>query len=85
VLIRFGLELNLLPPHAPASMKRFVFLAVVIGLVAAAMPNRADDTNTVPIVIGAAQATNWIGKQVTVTGVVAQVSIRSQPGLLELR
>jgi hypothetical protein len=57
-------------------MKRFVFLAVVIGLVAAAMSNRADDTNTVPMVIGSAQATNWIGKQVTVTGVVAQVSIR---------
>jgi DNA/RNA endonuclease YhcR with UshA esterase domain len=57
-------------------MKRFAFFAVVIGLMAGVGQSRADDTNTVPLIIGSAQVTNWIGKQVTVTGVVAQVSIR---------
>lgn len=65
-----------------AVMNRFAIIAVVIGLIAGARQSRADDTNTVPLIIGSAQATNWIGKQVTVTGMVAQVSIR--PSLIFL-
>ncbi|MCX6925998.1 MAG: hypothetical protein NT154_22740 [Verrucomicrobia bacterium] len=57
-------------------MKRFAIFTAVISLLAAAIESRADDTNAVPITIGSAQVTNWIGKQVVVTGVVAQVSIR---------
>jgi DNA/RNA endonuclease YhcR with UshA esterase domain len=60
-------------------MKLSTFLAVLFGLTVAAVETRAEDTNAVPPTIASAQATNWIGKQVVVTGVVAQVS--SRPGL----
>ena len=60
-------------------MKLPFILAVLFGLTVAAVETRAEDTNAVPPTIGSAQATNWIGKQVVVTGVVAQVS--SRPGL----
>ena len=49
---------------------------------AAASSSRAGDTNTIPVTIGTAQASDYIGKQVTVTGIVAQVSIR--PSLIFL-
>jgi hypothetical protein len=57
-------------------MKLFALLALLISLAVASLDSRADDTNAVPPTIGSAQATNWIGKQVVVTGVVAQVSSR---------
>jgi DNA/RNA endonuclease YhcR with UshA esterase domain len=57
-------------------MKLFALFAVAISLTVAAIESRADDTNVVAATIGSAQATNWIGKQVIVTGVVAQVRIR---------
>jgi len=57
-------------------MKRFAIFTVAVSIAVAAVQTRADDTNTVPPIIGSAQATNWIGKQVMVTGVVAQVSVR---------
>lgn len=60
-------------------MKRRLFLAVLVSLTLWAVDTRAEDTNAVAPTIGSAQATNWIGKQVVVTGVVAQVS--SRPGL----
>jgi DNA/RNA endonuclease YhcR with UshA esterase domain len=57
-------------------MKRFAVLAVVISLTLTAIESRADETNTVLITIGSAEAAKCIGKQVVVTGVVAQVSVR---------
>ncbi len=57
-------------------MNLFALLALLISLAVASLDSRADDTNAVPPTIGSAQATNWIGKQVVVTGVVAQVSSR---------
>jgi DNA/RNA endonuclease YhcR with UshA esterase domain len=57
-------------------MKSFTLFSIVVSLMAAAVVSRADDTNAIPATIGSAQASNWIGKQVVVTGVVAQVSIR---------
>jgi hypothetical protein len=57
-------------------MKRFAVLAVVISLTVTAIESRADETNTVLITIGSAEAAKWIGKQAVVTGVVAQVSLR---------
>ena len=57
-------------------MKRFTVLAALISLTVAAVGSRADDTNSVAATIGTAQAAKWIGKQVVVTGVVAQVSFR---------
>ena len=57
-------------------MKPFALFALLISIACAAFDSRADDTNAVPPTIGAAQATNWIGKQVVVTGIVAQVSVR---------
>jgi aspartyl/asparaginyl-tRNA synthetase len=63
-------------------MKLFALFAIVIGLTVLAIETRAGDTNTVAATIGSAQVTNWIGKQVIVTGVVAQVSIR--PSLIFL-
>lgn len=41
-----------------------------------AVESRAEDTNAVAATIGSAEASKWIGKQVIVTGVVAQVSSR---------
>jgi DNA/RNA endonuclease YhcR with UshA esterase domain len=60
-------------------MKPFALFAIALCLTVAALPVRADETNAPAKVIGAAQAEEYIGKQVTVTGVVAQVS--SRPGL----
>jgi DNA/RNA endonuclease YhcR with UshA esterase domain len=58
-------------------MKSFAILTVALCLTAAAIQSRADETNTTTtLTIGAAQAADNIGKQVTVTGVVAQVSFR---------
>jgi len=56
-------------------MKSFAILSWALWL-AAAMPSLAGETNTPALTIGAAQAGDYIGKQVTVTGVVAQVSVR---------
>lgn len=56
-------------------MKSLAILAIVICLVAVCL-SRADETNMPPVTIKAAQAADYVGKQVTVTGVVAQVSIR---------
>jgi DNA/RNA endonuclease YhcR with UshA esterase domain len=57
-------------------MKSIAILAVSLGLAAAAEQGLADETNTASITIGAAQVKAYIGKQVTVTGVVSQVSFR---------
>jgi hypothetical protein len=58
-------------------MKAICTIVILVSsFMFAALPCGADDTNTVPATIGAAQAAKWIGKQVVVTGVVAQVSIR---------
>ena len=57
-------------------MKSFATLTAALCLTAAAIQSRACERNTIPFTIGAAQATDHIGKQVTVTGVEAQVSIR---------
>ena len=57
-------------------MKLLSILIAALCLTAAAIQSRADETNSIPLTIGAAQAADHIGKQVTVTGVVAQVSIR---------
>lgn len=63
-------------------MKLLVILAVVLTLTPAALQSRADDTNAVAATIGSSEAPKWIGKQVIVTGVVAQVSVR--PSLIFL-
>jgi DNA/RNA endonuclease YhcR with UshA esterase domain len=60
-------------------MKPFALFAIALCLAATAIPSRADETNTPAPTIGVAQAADFIGKQVTVTGLVAQVS--SRPGL----
>jgi hypothetical protein len=57
-------------------MRRFAILALISSLTLAASKGRADDTNTVSLTIGSAEAAKWVGKQVVVTGVVAQVSVR---------
>jgi DNA/RNA endonuclease YhcR with UshA esterase domain len=57
-------------------MKLLAILTAALCLTAAAIQSRADETNSTPLTIGAAQAADHIGKQVTVTGVVAQVSFR---------
>jgi DNA/RNA endonuclease YhcR with UshA esterase domain len=57
-------------------MKRFAILAIVATLALAALAVRAAETNSVLPTISAFQVTNWIGKQVTVTGTVTQVSVR---------
>ncbi len=56
-------------------MKSFAMVALALCL-AAACQSRADETNSPALTVSAAQAAAHIGKQVTVTGVVAQVSIR---------
>ena len=63
-------------------MKSFAIFTVALCLMAAASSSRAGDTNTIPVTIGTAQASDYIGKQVTVTGVVAQVSVK--PNLTHL-
>ena len=57
-------------------MKLFALFAAVTSLTFSAVESRADDTNAVVATIGSTEASKWIGKQVMVTGVVAQVSIR---------
>jgi hypothetical protein len=57
-------------------MKLIALFAIVIGLTVPAIDCRADDTNSVAATIGSADVSKWIGKQVIVTGVVAQVSVR---------
>ena len=57
-------------------MKPFALFALLISLGVAPLEGRADDANAAPPTIGSSQATNWIGKQVVVTGIVAQVSFR---------
>jgi DNA/RNA endonuclease YhcR with UshA esterase domain len=57
-------------------MKLFAILIAALCLTAAAIQSRADETNAISLTIGTAQAAANIGKQVTVTGVVAQVSFR---------
>ncbi|HOX57576.1 MAG TPA: nucleotide-binding protein [Candidatus Paceibacterota bacterium] len=63
-------------------MKLLATFAFALCLAGAAVQSRADDTNATTVTIGAAQAADHIGNQVTVTGVVAQVSFR--PGLVFL-
>jgi len=57
-------------------MKHLAIVALIGSLAFAPSEGWADDTNSLPPTIGATQATQWIGKQVIVTGVVAQVSFR---------
>jgi DNA/RNA endonuclease YhcR with UshA esterase domain len=57
-------------------MKLFAVLTAALCLTAAAIQSRADETKAIPLTIGSGQAAANIGKQVTVTGIVAQVSIR---------
>jgi DNA/RNA endonuclease YhcR with UshA esterase domain len=57
-------------------MRLIAIFGVGLGLALAASRCHADETNAVAITIGSAQAKAFIGKQVTVTGVVAQVSFR---------
>ena len=81
--LHFALESVLCGVHARGSMKSIAIIALALFLTAAARQGRADETNaTATVTIGAAQAAAHIGKQVTVTGIVAQVSIR--PSLIFL-
>ena len=57
-------------------MKLLYILTAALCLPASVIQSRAAETNAIPLTIGAAQAAAHIGKQVTVTGVVAQVSSR---------
>ncbi len=57
-------------------MKPFALFTALISLTLMNVECRADDTNAVAATIGTAEASKWIGKQVVVTGVVAQVSVR---------
>ena len=63
-------------------MRLFAILAILSSLMFAASECCGDDTNAVAATIGTAQAGEWTGKQVVVTGVVGQVS--SRPSLLFL-
>ncbi len=60
-------------------MKSLAIFAVALCLAGAAVQSRADETNAPAPTVGTKQAADYIGKQATVTGVVAQVSFR--PGL----
>ena len=82
VAVHFALEWQLGRYHPPGLMKSIMIFAVALCLTVAAGQDRADETNATAIIIGAAQAKAHIGKQVTVTGIVAQVSIR--PSLIFL-
>jgi len=61
-------------------MKSITAFSLALCLTLAANHSRADETNAAApaasITIGAAQAAAYIGKQVTITGLVAQVSVR---------
>ena len=74
--LHFLLESRPSLPHPVGPMKFLSLLTAALCLTATALQSRADETNTVALTIGTAQAAANIGKQVTVTGVVAQVSIR---------
>jgi DNA/RNA endonuclease YhcR with UshA esterase domain len=63
-------------------MKPITLFTVALCLIGAVLQSPADETNATPVTIGAEQAAAHIGKQVTVTGVVAQVSVR--PSLIFL-
>jgi DNA/RNA endonuclease YhcR with UshA esterase domain len=80
--LHFDLEWLFGRHHPPGRMKSIAILAAALCLTAAAVQGRADETNASAVIIGAAQAKTHIGKQVTVTGIVAQVSIR--PSLIFL-
>ena len=56
-------------------MKSLILLSLALCLLGAGT-SRADETNAPALTLSAAQAGEYIGKQATVTGVVAQVSIR---------
>ena len=56
-------------------MKFYATVILALGLTTLAQV-RAEETNSAAVVIGSAQAADYIGKQVSVTGVVAQVSMR---------
>jgi len=62
-------------------MKSFATVALAFCILAACQ-GRAEETNGPAVTIGAAQAADHIGKEVTVTGVVAQVSIRPSRAFL---
>jgi DNA/RNA endonuclease YhcR with UshA esterase domain len=57
-------------------MKSLTVLAVALSFITTAIQGGAEETNSTTVTIGAEQAAAHIGKQVTVTGVVAQVSFR---------
>jgi DNA/RNA endonuclease YhcR with UshA esterase domain len=57
-------------------MKSLTVLAVALSFITTAIQSGAEETNSTTVTIGAEQAAAHIGKQVTVTGVVAQVSFR---------
>ena len=57
-------------------MQAVSVFSLVASLILAAAKCSAEDTNAVQATIGAVEAAKWIGKQVVVTGVVAQVSVR---------
>ena len=56
-------------------MKSFVTVFLALYVLAVCQ-GRAEETNSTAVVIGSAQAADYIGQQVTVTGLVAQVSFR---------
>jgi DNA/RNA endonuclease YhcR with UshA esterase domain len=72
----FALESRPELPHPAGLMRLFTILAAALCLTATVIQSRAAETNTIPLIIGAAQAATNIGQQVTITGVVAQVSFR---------
>jgi DNA/RNA endonuclease YhcR with UshA esterase domain len=57
-------------------MKSLSILTVALCLTVTAIQSRADGTNSTSVTIGTAQAADSIGKLVTVTGVVAQVTFK---------
>jgi len=57
-------------------MQAVSVFSLVASLIIVAAKCSAEDTNAVQATIGAVQAARWIGKEVVVTGVVAQVSVR---------
>jgi len=63
-------------------MRSLAILTVALCLTAAAIQSRAAETNSIPLTnaipltIGTAQTPTHMGQQVTVTGIVAQVSSR---------
>ena len=62
-------------------MKSFATVTLALCFFAACQ-GRAEETNSAAVTIGSAQAADYIGKQVTVTGMVSQVSIRPSRAFL---